>query len=200
MNIDEKTGIMAASPSMKEILNYMDNIIQKKSQSPKMVIHGGHDSTISYFQYFMQYVFKIPIQYIPFASNIYFELHKNETEDESPQYYVEYILDGKSLLIMDYTEFKTKVLNAIWSDGDINNFCYPSEKKENKTENYFSEYEKYKSFTYIFLSTTIFLFISTIVMMVLFIIYIKKYKKYSGNLLSGDSILDGKKNSELQLL
>ena len=30
MNIDEKTGIMAASPSMKEILNYMDNIIQKK--------------------------------------------------------------------------------------------------------------------------------------------------------------------------
>ena len=33
MNIDEKTGIMAASPSMKEILNYMDNIIQKKSIS-----------------------------------------------------------------------------------------------------------------------------------------------------------------------
>ena len=101
---------------------------------------------------------------------------------------------------MDYTEFKTKVLKAVWSDDDINNFCYPPENKENKTENYFSEYEKYKSFTYIFLSTTIFLFISTIVMMVLFIIYIKKYKKYSGNLLSSDSILDGKKNSELQLL
>ena len=35
MNIDEKTGIMAASPSMKEMLNYMDNIIQKKANLRK---------------------------------------------------------------------------------------------------------------------------------------------------------------------
>ena len=33
MNIDEKTGVMAASPQMKDIINYMDDIIQNKSQN-----------------------------------------------------------------------------------------------------------------------------------------------------------------------
>ena len=56
INLDEKTGIMSASPSMKEIINYMDNIINNKSQTPKMVMQGGHDTTISYIQYFMKHV------------------------------------------------------------------------------------------------------------------------------------------------
>ena len=104
LNLDEKAGIMAASPPMKDLINYMDNIISDNSNSPKMVIQGGHDNTISYFQFFMQYTFKIPIQYIPFASNIYFELHKNESEPDN--YYIKYILDGETKLIMDYPEFK----------------------------------------------------------------------------------------------
>ena len=170
LNMDEHSGIMAASPSMKDIINYMDNIIQNKSQAPKMVIQGGHDNTISYFQFFMQYVFNISIKYVPFASNIYFELHKNKSE--SDKYYIEYILDGVTKLIMDYPEFKTKVLKAVWSDEDINKFCYPPEKEESPDEEkdkYKIEYEKYKTYTIALVSTTIFLFISTVIFLILFI-------------------------------
>ena len=198
LNMDEHSGIMAASPSMKDIINYMDNIIQNKSQAPKMVIQGGHDNTISYFQFFMQYVFNISIKYVPFASNIYFELHKNKSE--SDKYYIEYILDGVTKLIMDYPEFKTKVLKAVWSDEDINKFCYPPEKEESPDEEkdkYKIEYEKYKTYTIALVSTTIFLFISTVIFLILFISFYKKNKKYSGNLLTSGSVL---KNSEMQLL
>ena len=197
LNMDEHSGIMAASPSMKDIINYMDNIIQNKSQAPKMVIQGGHDNTISYFQFFMQYVFNISIKYVPFASNIYFELHKNKSE--SDKYYIEYILDGVTKLIMDYPEFKTKVLKAVWSDEDINKFCYPPEKEESPDEEkdkYKIEYEKYKTYTIALVSTTIFLFISTVIFLILFISFYKKNKKYSGNLLTSGSV----KNSEMQLL
>ena len=201
-NLDEKTGIMSASPSMKDLINYMDDIIQNKSQAPKMVMQGGHDTTISYFQYFMQHVFKIPIQYISFASNIYFELHKNESE--SDKYYIEYILDGKTRLTIDYPEFKKQVLEAIWSDEDINKFCYPPEKEDKggdkgETDGNIKDYEKYKTYTYAFLSTTIFLFLSTVVFIVLFIINYKKYKQYSGKSLSNDSTMNVKK-SEMQLI
>ena len=199
--MDEKSGIMEASPSMKDIINYMDNIIQNKSQAQKMVIQGGHDNTISYFQFFMQHVFNISIQYIPFASNIYFELHKNKSE--SDKYYIEYILDGITKLIMDYPEFKTKVLDAVWSDEDINKFCYPPEKDDNtdkKTDENKNEYEKYKTYTIAFLSTTIFLFISTIIFLILFILFYKKNKKYSGNSLTNSSTTEGKKGSEMQFL
>ncbi len=203
INLDEKTGIMSASPSMKEIINYMDNIINNKSQTPKMVMQGGHDTTISYIQYFMKHVFNIPIQYISFASNIYFELHKNKSESELDKYYIEYILDGITKLIMDYPEFKTKVLDAVWSDEDINKFCYPPEKEDitdEKTDENKTEYEKYKTYTIALLSTTIFLFISTVVFIILFILFYKKTKKYSGNLLTNDSTLNGKTNNELQLI
>ena len=198
LNMDEHSGIMAASPSMKDIINYMDNIIQNKSQAPKMVIQGGHDNTISYFQFFMQYVFNISIKYVPFASNIYFELHKNKSESDKS--YIEYVLDGVTKLIMDYPEFKTKVLKAVWSDEDINKFCYPPEKEESPDEEkdkYKIEYEKYKTYTIALVSTTIFLFISTVIFLILFISFYKKNKKYSGNLLTSGSVL---KNSEMQLL
>ena len=203
INLDEKTGIMSASPSMKEIINYMDNIINNKSQTPKMVMQGGHDTTISYIQYFMKHVFNIPIQYISFASNIYFELHKNKSESELDKYYIEYILDGITKLIMDYPEFKTKVLDAVWSDEDINKFCYPPEKEDitdEKTDENKTEYEKYKTYTIALLSTTIFLFISTVVFLALFIVHYKQYKTFSGNSITNDSILNGKKNSELELI
>jgi hypothetical protein len=202
LNMDEESGIMTASPSMKDLINYMDDIIQNKSQAPKMIMQGGHDNTISYFQYFMKHVFGIPIQYVPFASNIYFELHKNESE--SDKYYIEYILDGKTRLTIDYPEFKKQVLEAVWSDEDINKFCYPPEKEDKggdkgETDGNKNEYEKYKTYFYAFLSTTIFLFLSTVLFLALFIINYKKYKQYSGKSLSNDSTMNVKK-SEMQLI
>ena len=89
---------MAASPQMKDLINYMDDIINNKTKVSKMIITTGHDDTMNCVLYFMQYVFNIPIEFIPFSASIYFELHKKGTND----YYVEYIFNGKSLLREEY--------------------------------------------------------------------------------------------------
>ena len=183
MNIDEKKGVMAASPQMKDIINYMDDIIQNKSQTPKMIIHEGHDTTINCIQYFMHYTFQIPITYIPFAANIFFELHKNESNNN---YYVEYIFDGISLLILDYDKFKSKVLESIWSDEKINNFC--NFEQEDKSEN---DTEKFKTISFILLITNSVFFILTVIFMSLFIHNCKKTKKQKYSLGINDSILAG---------
>ena len=120
----------------------------------------------------MQYAFNIPIEFIPFAASIYFELHKNGTND----YYVEYIFDGKSLLTLDYNSFKNKVLEKIWSEEQINNFCYPdqegqADKNENNSDN-----KKYKKATLILCISNGIFFVLTLVFLFLFIHYRKKSK------------------------
>ena len=183
INIDEKTGVMAASPQMKEIISYMNDIIQNKSQAPKMIIHGGHDTTINYIQYFMHYTFQIPITYIPFAANIFFELHKNES---NKNFYVEYIFDGVSLLNLEYDKFRVKVLEAVWSEEKINNFC--NFEHEEKSEN---DSEKFKTISFVLLITNSVFFISTVIFMSLFIYNFKKIKKQKYSLDLNDSILAG---------
>ena len=163
-NIDEQAGVMAASPQMKDLINYMDDIINNKDKAPKMIINAGHDDTMNCLLYFMQYAFNIPIEFIPFSATIYFELHKTEAND----YYVEYIFDGKTLLTKDYNSFKNKVLEKIWSEEEINNFCYPKlENPDNK---------KYKYATFILFITNAIFFILTLVFIILFIYYRKKSK------------------------
>lgn len=66
-NIDEEAGVMAASPQMNNLLNYMDDIINNKTKAPKMIMIGGHDDTMNCILYFMQYAFNIPIEFIPFV-------------------------------------------------------------------------------------------------------------------------------------
>lgn len=176
INIDEHTGVMAASPQMKDLINYMDNIIKDNNNIPKMVIHGGHDTTISYIQYFMQNVFGIPIRYIPFAANIYFELHKNGTN----KYYVEYIFNGMSLLQLNYEIFKAKVLEAIWNEDKINKFCYQEED---------DKLEKYKTLNFILIISNSVFAVLTVLFLSLFIYCCKKNKKSYVSRAINDSIL-----------
>ena len=66
-----------------------------------MVIQGGHDTTINLIQYFMFSAFNIPVKYVKFGANIYFELHKNEFNNNI-NYIVKYFYDGEELLNIDY--------------------------------------------------------------------------------------------------
>ena len=177
INIDEQTGVMAASPQMKEIINYMDNIIKKNSQTPKIVIHGGHDTTINCIQYFMKYAFKIPITYIPFAANIYFELHKDDINDN--KFIVKYFYDGEMLLEKDYYEFKKRVSELIWSDEKIKEFCFREEKDKEDNGNDNSSFKINVLTMILAITNTIFL-ISTIVFVSLFFYYKKKFNNAEG--------------------
>ena len=168
MDVDEKAGVMAASPQMRDLINYMDNIINNKSESPKMVIHGGHDNTLNCVQYFMKSAFQIPIKYIPFSSNVYFELHKENEND----YYVEYISDGVSLLKKDYNTFKNIVLATAWSEDQIDEFCYTIERQTNSYEQSFWDNNVVP-----FIFSCIF-FVSTLTFLILFIYYMKKTQNF----------------------
>ena len=119
----------------------------------------------------------------PFAANIYFELHKNESYNN---YYVEYIFDGLSLLTIDYDNFKTKVLESIWPEEKINDFC--NLEQEDKTE---ADSKKFKTICLILVYTNSAFFVLTLVFMSLFIHSCKKNKKKKNILGINDSILSG---------
>ena len=193
IDIDEKTGIMAASPTMKDVVNYMENIINNKTGAPKMVIHGGHDNTVSYILYFMQKAFNIPISFVPFAATVYFELHRNVSD-----YYVEYIYDGETLMKKDFNEFKEKVLETVWSQEQINNFCYPKDEGEKpETEN---DNDKYKTLNVVLIAFTAVFFILTVIFLVLFIFYYKVSKNSNRVEIKGSLLTKEKDNNELNAI
>ena len=132
-----------------------------------------------------QNAFNIPIEFIPFAASIYFELHKKGTND----YYVEYIFDGKSLLTKDYNSFKNKVLEKIWSKEKINNFCYPKEESQTDKTGNDSNNETYINATLILSITNAIFFVLTLIFIFLFLHYRKKSKTLSFNSSKNESIL-----------
>ena len=91
-------------------------------------------------------------------------------------YFVEYIFNGETLLTKDYKSFKNIILEKIWNEDKINNFCYPKdESKQNKSENNPNN-EKYKIATLILSITNGIFFVLTLVFIFLFIQNRKKTK------------------------
>ena len=193
IDIDEKTGIMAASPQMRDVVNYMENIINNKTRAPKMVIHGGHDNTVSYLLYFMQKAFDIPISFVPFAATIYFELHKNGSD-----FYVEYIYNGETLMKKDFNEFKKKVLETVWSDEEINNFCYPKSEEGNPEND--NKNDKYNTLNVVLIVFTSVFLVLTVIFLVLFIVYFKKSKTSNAVEIKDSLLTKDKDNNELNII
>ena len=171
---------MAASPTMKDVINYMENIINNKTGTPKMVIHGGHDNTVSYILYFMQKAFDIPISFVPFAATVYFELHRNDSD-----YYVEYIYDGETLMKKNFNEFKEKVLETVWS------------QEQPETD---SDIDKYKTLNVVLIVFAAVFFILTVVFLVLFIFYYKVSKNSNRVEIKGSLLTKEKDNNELNAI
>ena len=80
-------GILAGSPIFKEMINYMDNIINsyikndtkiKNKNIPKFIMYSGHDYIITAVQLYLNSVFHTPCFYPGFAANQFFELHKRD--------------------------------------------------------------------------------------------------------------------------
>jgi hypothetical protein len=174
LSCDETTGTLGATPHMKDLIEYMDKKVKNDSyysySAPKMVIQGGHDTTINLIQYFMFSAFNIPVKYVKFGANIYFELHKNEFNNNI-NYIVKYFYDGEELLNIDYYEFKRKVNEVVWSDEKIKNFCYRKNDESKNDDNSF----KINTLSLILIITNGIFFISTIIFLILFFYYKKKY-------------------------
>ena len=117
---DSKTCVMESSKLMGDLINYMDSVIKNKSEPLKMVIDSGHDVTVAPMQLFMQKAFNIQATICGFSCNLYFELHKVEVINE---YFVKYLVDDVNKLQIKYSIFKEKVLQNIWTDKQIKDFC-----------------------------------------------------------------------------
>ena len=108
---------------MEDLLEYMENKINNKSNELKMVIDLGHDVTVSPMQIFMNKAFDVEYTVCSFACNIYFELHKKKIKENKEKYYVRYYVDDDLRLNTIYEEFKRNVLKNVWSQRDKEEFC-----------------------------------------------------------------------------
>jgi len=133
----KEVGIMAASPIFKDLLHYMDNIINininkdkenfKNKKTPKFIMYSGHDYIIAAVQLYLNAAFNVPCFYPGFAANQFFELHKEDGIDNKnlnqSNFHVEYYFNGNLLLNISYPEFKKKISEFMWSMDHIIDFC-----------------------------------------------------------------------------
>jgi hypothetical protein len=192
LNCDQQAGVLGATPHMLDLINYMENRINDENNvtysKPKMVIQGGHDTTLNVLQFFMQKAFNIDLQYIKFGANIYFELHKDEINNTNKyNYTVKYFYDGKLLLTLDYDSFKQKVLETVWNEEQIHNFCFQEENDKNEQKDDNEVKVSYSLFIALII-TTILLLITTIIFLLLFLYF--RHKASSITIVSNDELIE----------
>ena len=169
LSSDQTSGILGGTPHMSDLIDYMEKKIRNENNvtysEPKMVIQGGHDTTINAIQYFMYSAFGIPVKYVKFGAHIFFELHKDDNENN--KYIVKYFYDGELLLEKDYNLFKEKVMETLWNEKKIKDFCFQENNKDNDKENN-------SSIIILLIITNIIFFISTGILIFLIFYYGKK--------------------------
>jgi len=117
---DKVISMIESSKLMEDLIEYMENKINKKNEI-SMVIDIGHDVTLGSMEFLMHQIFDVDYSFTYFASNVIFELHKNKDKDE---YNVYYYIDEQLKLNISYDEFKKRIINNIWTEERINNFCF----------------------------------------------------------------------------
>ena len=116
-----ETTPFSMSITIPKLIQWMEDAMKGKVNTPKLVIYSGHDSTLSPFQLYMERIFNVSYVYPTFGSFLYFELHQNDSNPKS--YYVKYIFNDKEKLQVNFNEFKDKVLDGLWDNDQIQSFC-----------------------------------------------------------------------------
>ena len=89
---ENKMSKMTMSNLMKILIDYIDKRIEldKKKKGdlilknhPKFFMYSGHDTTIAQLQDFLRIIFNTSVKKTPFASNLFLEVIKNETNNQS---------------------------------------------------------------------------------------------------------------------
>lgn len=131
-NID-LTGI-SMSVTIPKLIDLMDTQIEAymkhdkdiQQSKPKFIIFSAHDTTMAPLQLFMKNVFNVDVEYPQFSSNIFIELHSNDSDDNDSifnRFYIKYFFNGNLKLQIDYHTFKSLALDHIWTHDKIRKFC-----------------------------------------------------------------------------
>jgi len=179
---DSYVARVAFSPVFRYLFQLMDNRIEMdlknqkdvyNSLNPKMLLYSAHDTTLSSMNVFLTYMFgkeRVKSFYTYFASSFYFELYQNETakilndkDNFDEKYYLNVLFNEKNIFggPISYAEFKMNIFNKLLSESEINVFCKFSEK----------------NYQYIFIASSVILFILCIIFGIL--IYNKIQKVHS---------------------
>ena len=131
-----KIGIASHSETIRSLINWMDIAIysyeNNNDQYVKYVIYSAHDSTIGALESFLRYIFDIDLDTCIFADSRYFELYINDNGD----YKVRYLKGDKTEKLNKlYDEFKNSVINEIWTNDEVLEYCKLAKNKEKK-DNY----------------------------------------------------------------
>ena len=136
------TCSMDSSRLMEDLLGYMKRRIQHQTETtykaPKMVIDCGHDTTVAPMQMFMYETWKdnpnfhVKTQYCGFACNIYFELYKDNSQND--KYLVYYYIDDERIDVFDYDEFDQTVRAHLYTQEDIIEHCLTEEDRQKRKE------------------------------------------------------------------
>lgn len=124
--IDEYTSGLEETHLLQDVLGYMDRRIKLHPlityKAPKMVMDCGHDTTVGPIARFMNATFGVKYHpFCEFSCNIYFELFKEDGEDN---YSVDYYLDDELIIEkMPYKEFKAGLQSHFWNDTYMDEFC-----------------------------------------------------------------------------
>lgn len=181
---DDKRNLVkiGMSPAINQILNYMEETVKldKKNQSDalssnalKFLIHSAHDSSMTGMQMFLQIAFDTKMYYPRYASNLFFELHRNESD-----YFVLYFYEDELIKTIPYPEFKKKLIDLVVNSTEIIDFCRTPVFKS-------AELSK----KYLLIAVTVFLAVicALIIGAIIYIFVLVKYSKNQQEPLTMDS-------------
>ena len=190
LNCDQQAGILGATPHMTDLINYMEKKIKDENNvtysEPKMVIQGGHDTTLNTLQFFMLKAFDIPLRYIKFGAHIFFELHK----EENNKYIVKYYYDNELLLEKDYYSFKEKVLATVWDEKQIHSFCFQEQNEDKNDNTDDNKDDTSSSIVTVLIITNIIFIISTVIFAFLFFYFRNKNKSSNSSKIVNEKLVD----------
>jgi hypothetical protein len=118
------TGEMSMGSVMLKILNFMEmrmalnNRTEIIKNKPKFVMYSSHDTTLASMGRFILSAFNITIPYPYYASSQVFELRKYNND-----FNVEMYFDDKLAMNISYNDFKNKIVNLVWTDRSIIDYC-----------------------------------------------------------------------------
>jgi hypothetical protein len=141
---DKDVIIMSLSPTMRQLLLWMDNRIKLNEEgkdelyindSPKYTVWSAHDSSLAANEIFFKYIFGTKFINPIVGSTVIIELHKNESKQNNT-YYIQYFVNDELLLEIEYKLFKMNILKYLWSEYNINKFCRFSEASDYESKIY----------------------------------------------------------------
>lgn len=132
-NGTDDSALMSSSPVFREMLTFMNRSTLRPEKLgysdctyPKIYFVSGHDSSVGGAELLMQKVFNLPQEkyHHPFyASNIRFELYKNNSVNATELYYVKYYFQEELIQVWNYTEFNRTLWSKLFTDEKIAEFC-----------------------------------------------------------------------------